>query len=156
MASPTETRARARQAAALQAAESLVVEIRGKREGKSRTALAAEVGLSYDQYQRYVAGKAPLQYDQTEAFARLYGVDPDVLGQAILTGDTSAITAMAETPGWDMAAYLAPHIPADQIPEMVKRHRDETPEQQRFAADGYIRTTHRAQNRATRSRNHTA
>lgn len=85
-------RSRARQAAALQIAEHQC--------GKTRTNLAAELGLGYDQYARYVNGVTPLRVEQIEQFAYAYGIDPRVLGHAILTGDTAAL------PKWDIRAAL--------------------------------------------------
>lgn len=85
-------RSRARQAAALQKAESI--------SGQSRTKLAAALNHGYDQYSRYVNGVTPLRVEQIEQFAAVYGIDAQALGVAILTGDTSAIEP------WDLRAAV--------------------------------------------------
>lgn len=139
-------RSRARQAAALQAAEQ-----RAQDAGKSRTKLAAELDFSYDQYARYVNGDTPMRFEQVEQFAGAYDIDELVLGHAILTGDTSAIVST-----WDMAAYLRGHVLESDIPGKVAKHKHEPPDVQKAAADSYIRMTRRAQRKATSRRNQSA
>lgn len=140
-------RARSRQAAALQAADEYA---QRRQERRSRTRLAADLGLGYDQYARYVNGETPLRIEQIELFAQVYGLDAAVLGRAILTGDTTEIEALLQQPAFDMADYLQRGgVLAADIPGFVEKHCGESPESQKFAADGYIRTTRRAQKRAS-------
>lgn len=108
--------------------------------GRDATAIAKDVGLSYPQYNRYLWGHLPLRLDQVEPFAFAYGTSPRRLVDLILRDDISE-------PAFDMAAYLKPHIPQDDIPAMVERHAGEPAESQKLAADGYIRMAHRAQNK---------
>ena len=109
-------RSRARQAVALQS-----IDKRVRDGGKSRTQIAAALGLGYDQYARYVNGDTPLRFEQIELFASVYGVDPHTLGQAILTGDASLFDAPASP--FDFEAALQRLEPI--IPEHVAQAREQ-------------------------------
>lgn len=128
-ADPLVARARERQARALQTAEELVVAVRGRKRGKSRTQLAVETGLGYDQYLRYVNGETPIRVEQIGLFARAYDLDPDVLGQAIVTGDTSELVAES----WDFRAELAAAAPdrPDMAEQLWRENLDQSESDQR-------------------------
>ena len=98
-------RSRERQSAALSEAE--------KRVKRTRTQIAADLALSYDQYGRYVSGATPLRVEQIEQFAAVYGVDPGVLGHAILSGDISELTDADPSPAYDFLAELRRVLPHD-------------------------------------------
>lgn len=132
---------------ALQAAERQV--------NKSRTKLAADLGIGYDQYARYVNGDTPLKFEQVALFADAYGLDPQILGQAILTGDVGPIEDTAPA-GWDMATALRPHVPQDDIPGFVARHAHKTLAQQQAAVRGIISDVHEAQRKAAQHNNRSA
>lgn len=119
-------RARERQAAALQAAE--------RETGRKRTKLAAEFPFGYDQYSRYVNGITPIKVDLIELFAYVYGVDPQVLGHAILTGDTTAI------PKWDIREALRARgeTNEDQIETFAVTHEGKGIADQRAAVEDYL------------------
>lgn len=131
---------RERQSRALQAAEERVVEIRGHQAGKSRTQLAADVYLGYDQYCRYVNGKAAIDVEQIVCFAHAYGVDPDVLGRAIMTGDVEELTRR-----WDFRAALERACPdsPDAVDAAYVLGQDQDEAHQRTIAD-QVRRHHQA------------
>lgn len=110
---------RQRQSAALLAAEA------GAR--KSRTRLAADLDLSYDQYCRYVAGMTPIRLEQIGAFAVAYAVDPIALGVAMLTGHVAELS-------WTLAGALHGQITETDIAEFVTEHQHESEPNQRAHA----------------------
>lgn len=80
---PTE--ARQLQAWALGAAEKVALK---KDKKQTRTKLAADLDLGYDQYLRYVNGTTPLRVEQIVSFARAYGITPFELSHRLgLTDD---------------------------------------------------------------------
>lgn len=146
--------ARQRQAAVLFAADQLAQRKQKARgEKPSRTRLAADVGMGYDQYARYVNGETPLRFDQVGLFATVYGIDPDVLGRAILAGDAQAIEQLAQpAEPYDMAADLRGHIPEADIPGFVAEHAAEPVVEQQAAARGIKRLADEARKKAMSSR----
>lgn len=99
--------ARERQAAALSTAE--------KYSGRTKTWIAAELHLSYDQYGRYVSGATPIRVEQIDQFARAYSVDRMTLALAILTGETEPLV-------WTIEKALRGRVPEDMIPDVVERY----------------------------------
>lgn len=126
--------------AALQAMDKRV-----RDKGRSRTQIAAELGLGYDQYARYVNGDTPIRFEQIDLFAGVYGVHPHDLGRAILSGDLTDLE-------WTMAGALRSHIPEADIPAFEAEWAGKTVLEQRAAAEGIIANANRARARATTSR----
>lgn len=141
------SRSRARQAAALSAADQQAT----ANDRTTRTKLAAALDMSYATYMRYVTAETPLRFDQVALFAQAYGIPEDVLGHAILTGDVRQL----EAEPYDMAADLRSHIPEDDIPDFVAKYAGLDAQSQRSAADGAKRMANRVRD-ATKRSNHGA
>ncbi len=114
--------------------------------GKQATELAAEVGLSYNQYLRYVWGKTPLRVDQFEPFARAYGVDRRVLVDAMFPDPVA----------WNMADALRSRIPESDIPGYVATHAGDPIEDQQAAVEDILASADRERVRNTRPCDRTA
>lgn len=103
-----------------------------KASGYEATEIAARVGLSYNQYLRYVWGKAPLRLDQVETFARAYGITPRTLTDAILPADE---------PGAILRERLHGRIQQDDLERLIREHGDAPPESQHAIADAALTMT---------------
>lgn len=133
-------RARERQVAALQAADKRARSAPGPAR-RSRTQIAAALSLGYDQYARYVNGDTPLRVEQIEQFAQVYGLEPDVLGRAILTGDVREVEGVP----YSMAEDLRGYVPEAEIPSYVAEWAGYPEADQRAAVDVIKRQTQQRQ-----------
>ena len=101
-------------------------------EGRSRTRVAADAGMSYDQYARYVSGVAALRVDQVLSFAAALGVgarelwralDPSIPwsapeavahpGHEQPEGDDHGVVNSGKSLDWDFRTALLALAPAD-------------------------------------------
>jgi transcriptional regulator with XRE-family HTH domain len=116
------------------------------------TRAAARIGVSASSLSRYESGDTILPTNYLRLVARAYGVPlSELLERLGLLDDDEA-----STDTWDMAAYLRGRVPEDTIAKLVEKHKDEPLASQKFAADGALRMTQRAQRRATGGRNRPA
>lgn len=90
--------------------------------GKAATAVAAEIGRSYNQYLRYVWGQTPLRIDQLETFAAAYGVPVRRLVDTIFCGPERVLGASATPPTPDDPPLWPALQPANVSRVRVSRH----------------------------------
>ncbi len=115
------------------------------------TQLAAEIGLSYNQYLRYVWGKTPLRFDQVEAFARAYGVAPRSLVDLVLRDEIPER-------GRVLRERLTGRIPQDALEQLIREHGDAPDDEQAILSDQALEMTAEQieATRAPRRRRHSA
>ncbi len=127
-----------RQSAALKAAEAGA--------GRNRTQLAADLGLSYDQYSRYVSGATPLRVSQIRPFAEAYGLPAREL--------TRLLGLVADSPEgavstWTFRDALRGRIPEWLISQLAEEWEDQPPLNQRAAVQAILSMAERQRKNAT-------
>lgn len=103
--------------------------------GKEATQIAAEIGLSYNQYLRYSWGKTALRIDQFETFARAYGVGVPELARRLGLTDDADTYSIEEFRDHLRSAGL----PAEDVEELTGIAAEQPAFGRKSLAEGYVR-----------------
>jgi transcriptional regulator with XRE-family HTH domain len=112
--------------------------------------LGWESTQTYDLYER---ATSVIRLDRVPDWADAFGIKPDQFASVILgTRELDDVFPAPVADDWTMAKALHGHVPDGDIPGFVAEHAGKSLQDQKQITESIIRSTHRAQRKATRPR----